>query len=117
MTSGGSSEPPLFCRFLLLVSGRRPPRCGSPVSPRFGRAEKHGIDNVFRVGFHSFRRRRAQNSRSEAGDCRRCSARLAPSVVQIKGKDGGVDLKFLFSLKDKLTPEKSLKAYAWYHWY
>ncbi|MFB7917333.1 tryptorubin family RiPP precursor [Streptomyces sp. NPDC056061] len=26
-------------------------------------------------------------------------------------------MKFLFSLKDKLTPEKSLKAYAWYHWY
>ncbi|WP_443080677.1 tryptorubin family RiPP precursor [Streptomyces sp. PTD5-9] len=26
-------------------------------------------------------------------------------------------MKFLFSLKNKLTPEKSLKAYAWYIWY
>ncbi|MER5275732.1 tryptorubin family RiPP precursor [Streptomyces sp. NPDC002722] len=26
-------------------------------------------------------------------------------------------MKFLFLLKDKMTPEKSLKAYAWYHWY
>ncbi|MGW7576537.1 tryptorubin family RiPP precursor [Streptomyces sp. NPDC054765] len=26
-------------------------------------------------------------------------------------------MKFLFSLKNKMTPEKSLKAYAWYLWY
>ncbi|MER6115300.1 tryptorubin family RiPP precursor [Streptomyces sp. NPDC050421] len=26
-------------------------------------------------------------------------------------------MKFLFQLKEKMTPEKSLKAYAWYHWY
>ncbi|WP_223772220.1 tryptorubin family RiPP precursor [Streptomyces huiliensis] len=30
---------------------------------------------------------------------------------------GGAVVKLLFALKDKLTPEKSLKAYAWYHWY
>jgi len=26
-------------------------------------------------------------------------------------------MKFLFSLKNRVTPEKSLKAYAWYIWY
>ena len=26
-------------------------------------------------------------------------------------------MKMLFSLKNKLTPKKSLKAYAWYLWY
>ncbi|MET7642166.1 tryptorubin family RiPP precursor [Streptomyces sp. NPDC005426] len=26
-------------------------------------------------------------------------------------------MKFLFLLKDKMKPEKSLKAYAWYLWY
>ncbi|MFG2406618.1 tryptorubin family RiPP precursor [Streptomyces brevispora] len=32
-------------------------------------------------------------------------------------KGGGAVMKFLFQLKNKMTPEKSLKAYAWYHWY
>lgn len=26
-------------------------------------------------------------------------------------------MKMLFSLKNKLSPKKSLKAYAWYLWY
>ncbi|MFJ6434023.1 tryptorubin family RiPP precursor [Streptomyces sp. NPDC055089] len=26
-------------------------------------------------------------------------------------------MKFLFQLKSKMTPEKSLKSYAWYLWY
>ncbi|MEU9949883.1 MULTISPECIES: tryptorubin family RiPP precursor [Streptomyces] len=26
-------------------------------------------------------------------------------------------MKFLFQLKNKMTPEKSLKSYAWYLWY
>ncbi|WP_407655507.1 tryptorubin family RiPP precursor [Burkholderia alba] len=29
----------------------------------------------------------------------------------------GLIMKILFSLKDKLTSKKSLKAYAWYIWY
>ncbi|WP_371604758.1 MULTISPECIES: tryptorubin family RiPP precursor [Streptomyces] len=32
-------------------------------------------------------------------------------------KDGGDVMKFLFQLKNKMTPEKSLKSYAWYLWY
>jgi hypothetical protein len=30
---------------------------------------------------------------------------------------GGAVMKFLFTLKNKVTSEKSLKAYAWYLWY
>lgn len=30
---------------------------------------------------------------------------------------GGTHMKVVRSLKKKITGEKSLKAYAWYHWY
>ncbi|MFF3389640.1 tryptorubin family RiPP precursor [Streptomyces sp. NPDC002669] len=40
-----------------------------------------------------------------------------PCECKFRVKDGGAVMKFLFLLKDKMTPEKSLKAYAWYHWY
>ncbi|MEU5686212.1 tryptorubin family RiPP precursor [Streptomyces venezuelae] len=30
---------------------------------------------------------------------------------------GGMHMKVVRSLKKKITGEKSLKAYAWYHWY
>ncbi|AZM56160.1 hypothetical protein DMA15_29155 [Streptomyces sp. WAC 01529] len=30
---------------------------------------------------------------------------------------GGMCMKMVRSLKKRITGEKSLKAYAWYHWY
>ncbi|WP_425264053.1 tryptorubin family RiPP precursor [Streptomyces silaceus] len=30
---------------------------------------------------------------------------------------GGTNMKMVRSLKKRITGEKSLKAYAWYHWY
>ncbi len=30
---------------------------------------------------------------------------------------GGMCMKIVRSLKKRITGEKSLKAYAWYHWY
>lgn len=40
-----------------------------------------------------------------------------PGKSKFEVKGGGAVMKFLFQLKEKMTPEKSLKAYAWYHWY
>lgn len=58
--------------------------------------------------------------------CAACSRGLSPYACfhsdMPSHQDGssitkGRPMKILFSLKDKLTFKKSLKAYAWYIWY
>ncbi|MEV5977683.1 tryptorubin family RiPP precursor [Streptomyces sp. NPDC052114] len=48
------------------------------------------------------------------------ACRDAPRVHVTHGlteSTGGTCMKIVRSLKKKITGEKSLKAYAWYHWY
>jgi hypothetical protein len=79
--------------------------------------KKKSLTITFALGFTPFGGERRANSRPEVGDCRRERFKSCPFECKFRVKDGGAVMKFLFLLKDKMTPEKSLKAYAWYHWY
>ncbi|MFG2596423.1 tryptorubin family RiPP precursor [Streptomyces sp. NPDC048462] len=75
------------------------------------------IDNSNCSGLYSFRR--SAVVRIPCRD-RESVSQVRPRRVpesKFRATDGGAVMKFLFQLKEKMTPEKSLKAYAWYIWY
>ncbi|MBZ4324342.1 tryptorubin family RiPP precursor [Streptomyces sp. SCA2-4] len=80
--------------------------------------ENRPIDNTFPSKLQFSRRCRNEpvhEGRSRARP-KRTTARAMSHPSRFPSLGGAV-VKLLFALKDKLTPEKSLKAYAWYHWY